>query len=76
MAEKNIPFSKSDLAALARSSAGQELYAKLQQTDETQLRRAMETKCGALFAPPRYSTDNAMGTAILTWRAMEREGRV
>lgn len=42
----------------------------------TQLRRAMETKCGAIFAPPRYSTDNAMGTAILTWRAMEREGRV
>lgn len=38
----------------------------------TQLRRAMEKECGAIFAPPRYSTDNAMGTAILTWRALER----
>ena len=41
MAEKNIPFSKSDLAALARSSTGQALFAKLQQTDEAQLKRAM-----------------------------------
>ncbi len=40
----------------------------------TRLRRAMTEKCGAVFAEPRYSTDNAMGTAILTWRAME-EGR-
>ena len=39
----------------------------------TQLRRAMEQKCGAIFAQPKYSTDNAMGTAILTWRAMEKE---
>ena len=39
----------------------------------TQLRRAMTEKCNAVFAEPRYSTDNAMGTAILTWRAMERE---
>ena len=39
----------------------------------TQLRRAMTEKCGAVFAEPKYSTDNAMGTAILTWRAMERE---
>ena len=38
----------------------------------TQLRRAMGEKCGAIFAEPRYSTDNAMGTAILTWRALER----
>lgn len=41
----------------------------------TQLRRAMTQHCGALFAEPKYSTDNAMGTAILTWRAMERETR-
>lgn len=34
------------------------------------LRAAMERTCGALFAEPRYSTDNAMGTAILTWRAL------
>ena len=39
----------------------------------TQLRRAMTEKCNAVFAEPRYSTDNAMGTAILSWRAMERE---
>lgn len=38
-----------------------------------QLRMAMESQCGALFAQPRYSTDNAMGTAILTWRALEKE---
>jgi len=37
----------------------------------TQLRRAMTEKCGAIFAEPKYSTDNAMGTAILTWRALE-----
>ena len=36
-----------------------------------QLRRAMEESCGALFAQPRYATDNAMGTAILTWRALQ-----
>ena len=39
----------------------------------TQLRQTMTEKCGAVFAEPKYSTDNAMGTAILTWRAMERE---
>ena len=38
-----------------------------------QLREAMERRCGAVFAQPQYSTDNAMGTAILTWRALERE---
>ena len=58
MAEKNIPFSKSDLAALARSPAGQALFAKLQQTDEAQLKRAMTLAAsgdmngaGALLAP-------------------------
>ena len=30
----------------------------------------------AVFAQPRYSTDNAMGAAILARRALEREGRV
>ncbi len=39
----------------------------------SQLRAAMEKGCGALFAQPRYSTDNAMGTAILTHRALEAE---
>ena len=27
-----------------------------------------------IFAEPRYSTDNAMGTAILTWRAVNALG--
>ena len=31
-----------------------------------QLRAAMERSCGALFAKPCYSTDNAMGIAVLT----------
>ena len=38
-----------------------------------QLRGALEQACGAVFAQPRYATDNAMGTAILTWRALEEE---
>lgn len=38
-----------------------------------QLKGKMERVCGAIFAQPQYSTDNAMGTAILTWRALERE---
>jgi len=31
---------------------------------------------GAVFAQPQYSTDNAMGTAILTWRAARSEGQL
>lgn len=38
-----------------------------------QLRNAMEQTCGAVFAQPQYSTDNALGVAILTHRALERE---
>lgn len=34
------------------------------------LRETMTRGCGAVFAQPRFSTDNAMGVAILTWRAM------
>lgn len=41
-----------------------------------QLRHAMEQTCGAYFAEPKYSTDNAMGTAILTWRALRQENPV
>ena len=37
-----------------------------------QLRTAMERECGAVFAKPQYSTDNALGVAILTHRALER----
>ena len=37
-----------------------------------QLRAAMERECGAVFAQPQYSTDNALGVAILAHRALER----
>ena len=37
------------------------------------MRERMTQHCGAVFAEPRYSTDNAMGTAILTWRAHHLE---
>ena len=36
----------------------------------SQLRAGMTNLYGAIFAEPKYSTDNAMGTAILTWRAL------
>lgn len=36
------------------------------------LRGALQEACGAWFALPKYSTDNALGIALLTWRAMER----
>lgn len=32
------------------------------------LREVMSQRCQAIFAQPKFSTDNAMGTAILTWR--------
>lgn len=37
-----------------------------------QIRAAMERACGAVFAQPQYSTDNALGVAILAHRALER----
>lgn len=37
----------------------------------TRLRAVLTEECGAVFAQPKYSTDNAMGTAILTWRALK-----
>lgn len=37
------------------------------------LRQVMSQRCGAVFAPPQYSTDNAMGTAILTYRQWKEE---
>jgi len=36
------------------------------------LREVMGECCGALFAAPEYSTDNALGAAILAHRALER----
>ena len=38
----------------------------------SRLRQAMREQCGAVFAQPQYSTDNAMGVAILTHRMLER----
>jgi N6-L-threonylcarbamoyladenine synthase len=37
----------------------------------TLLRQRLEP-LGAVFAPPQYSTDNALGVAILTHRALKR----
>ncbi len=37
----------------------------------SRLRSGLTDICGAIFAEPRYSTDNAMGTAVLTWRALK-----
>lgn len=37
------------------------------------LRQRMMERCGAVFAAPRFSTDNAMGAAILTWRTYKKE---
>lgn len=34
------------------------------------LRGEMEQSHGALFAEPRYSTDNALGVAVLAWRSL------
>ena len=36
------------------------------------LKELLRQNCGVLFAQPQFSTDNAMGTAVLTWRALER----
>lgn len=38
------------------------------------LRSVLTEASGAWFAQPQYSTDNALGIALLTWRAMERRG--
>lgn len=38
----------------------------------SRLRQVLTASCGALFAEPRYSTDNAMGVAILAHRLLER----
>ena len=39
------------------------------------LRQVLHGCCGALFAQPEYSTDNAMGAAVLARRLLEREVR-
>ena len=38
-----------------------------------QIRYVLTEFCQAVFAQPQYSTDNALGVAILTRRALERE---
>ncbi len=35
------------------------------------LRRVLTEQCGAVFAGPEYSADNAMGVAVLAWRQKE-----
>ena len=40
----------------------------------SRLRQVLAGTCQALFAQPRYSTDNAMGIAILAHRLLERKG--
>ncbi len=41
----------------------------------SRLRQVLAEACGALFAQPRYSTDNAMGVAIMAHRLMgQRKG--
>ncbi len=42
----------------------------------SQLRAGMTQLHGAVFAEPRYSTDNAIGAAILTWRALKAEEKL
>lgn len=42
----------------------------------SQLRAGLTSTCGAIFAQPQYSTDNAMGIAILTWRALKAGERL
>ena len=37
------------------------------------LRAALERHCKAFFSEPQYAADNAMGTAVLTMRALDRE---
>ncbi len=39
----------------------------------SRLRVGLEHLCGAIFAEPQYSTDNAIGAAVLTWRAAQAE---
>ena len=58
MAEKNVPFSQADLAAMARSPAGQALFAQLRQNNEDKLQKAMTLAAsgdmngaGAILAP-------------------------
>ena len=37
------------------------------------IRKELEKSAGAVFAPPQYSTDNALGVAVLTYRALGEE---
>ena len=38
------------------------------------IRTRLEESAGAVFAPPQYSTDNALGVAVLTYRAIKGGG--
>lgn len=37
------------------------------------LKDALQARCDAVFCPPEYATDNALGVAYLTWRKWEEE---
>lgn len=39
----------------------------------SRMRRMLDAVCRAVFAPPEYSTDNAMGPAVLAWRSIQGE---
>lgn len=40
----------------------------------SRLRQVLTDSCRAVFAQSRYSTDNAMGVAVLAYRLLERKG--
>lgn len=40
----------------------------------SRLRQVLTDSCQAVFAQSRYSTDNAMGVAVLAYRLLERKG--
>ena len=70
-----IDVAKNSHVAAAMSSEGEVLlmpFPFANSADGFSLLR--EKLKGAVFADPKYSTDNAMGVAILTWRSMQRKG--
>ena len=63
---------RTTLAALARYP-GLPVLCSGGVASNRRLRAVLTEACGAVFAQPRYSTDNAMGVAILAHRLRERE---
>ena len=73
---RRLGVSIEELRALRSGRADLVAVLRRRQAEADGERSALERVCGALFAQPQFSTDNAMGTAVLTWRALEREGKV